>query len=562
MSRGFMRAGLSWASSPGPLKMIQSLPGGKSLRRVFYWLALVLIFSWAAWRRFSLPLDPIADLDIWGYLSPALVKLTGGGFVHEGRNFVYPGFLLLLLRGFGNFRAIVIAQHILGLAGGALILMAWQRVRSFIPRSTIGDRAHAVLGLVLTAVFLLAGEPIRAEMGIRPEAICAFLLALNLFCLTGFLAQGFVARKAPVPWGIGTGASAVLLAALKPSFVFLALVPLLPVAIFLVTRNPLRQKITIALGIAFSAALVAVPEHFLSRDDERSKTFLSTNLFVVHADLIRDQMADDVASGAILPYPTEQLDRIEKQLAVEIERSAAAEGWHFPSLGFSPDYLHYTATSIAEQVAHGFNYEISAINSFYRFYYWRTWQKRPVAMLKKVQRQIARFYAPVSPVYDYRKFIPLALVYEIGAHSFDPESYRPVLNAYPGAVEFIRRSALLGQTASPIEQARLLHKTLAFLARAYLPLLALTLVIAATCLQTDWRKRLGRLAILTVLVFAYNAAACLEVAIIQVFDGPRYSTVQFCFTLFAEFLALRLVLEGVLQLIRWGRPIQTSTPGE
>jgi hypothetical protein len=154
------------------------------------------------------------------------------------------------------------------------------------------------------------------------------------------------------------------------------------------------------------------------------------------------------------------------------------------------------------------------------------------------------------------------MVYEIAAHSFDPESYRPLLNAYPGTGDFIRRSALLGQTAPPIEQARLLHKTLAFLARAYLPLLALTLVISATCLRTDCRKRLGRLAILTVLVFAYNAAACLEVAIIQVFDGPRYSTVQFCFTLFAEFLALRLVLEGVLQLTRWGRPIQTSTPGE
>lgn len=561
-SRAFTRVGLSWASSPGPLKMIQSLPGGESLRRVFYWIALVIIFSWAAWRRFSLPLDPIADLDIWGYLGPALVKLTGGEFVHQGRNFVYPGFLLLLLQGFGSFRAIVIAQHILGLAGGALILMSWQRVRSFIPPSTIGDRAHTVLGLVLTAVFLLAGEPIRAEMGIRPEAICGFVLALNLFCLTGFLAQKFVARKAPVPWGIGTGASAVLLAAVKPSFVFLALVPLLPIAIFLVTRNPLRQKIALALGIALSAALVAVPEHFLSRDDERSKTFLSTNLFVVHADLIRDQMADDVARGAILPYPTERIDKIQKQLAFEIERSNAAEGWKFPSLGFSPDYLHYTATSIAEQVAQGFNYDSAAINSFYRFYYGRTWQERPLAMLKKVGRQVALFYASISPVYDRRKFIPLALVYEIGAHSFDPELYREVLSGCPGALEFIRRSAALGETAAPIEQPRAIRMTVAFLARAYLPLLALTLVISAACLRTEFRKRAGPLAAVTLLVFAYNAAACLEVAIMQVFDGPRYSTVQFCFTILAEFLALRLVLEGVLQLIRWGRPIQTSTPGE
>jgi hypothetical protein len=222
----------------------------------------------------------------------------------------------------------------------------------------------------------------------------------------------------------------------------------------------------------------------------------------------------------------------------------------------------YDPTSIAEQVAQEFNYDVPGITSFYHFCYWRAWQQRPIAMLKKVGRQMRLFYAPVLPAYDRRKFIPLAIVYEIGAHSFDPESYREVLNGYPGTIEFIQRSALLGETAPPIEQPRLIRKVVAFLARAYLPLFALALVISATCLWTDCRKRLGPLAAVTLLVFAYNAAACLEVAIMQVFDGPRYSTVQFCFTVFAEFLALRLVLEGVLQLIRWGRPIQTSAPGE
>ena len=526
-------------------------------------MTLAAIFGCATWRRFSLPLEPIADLDIWGYLSPALFKLTRGEFVHaHGRNFLYPGFLFLLLRAFGDFRAIVIAQHILGLVGGGFIVMAWQKIRSFTAFSKFGDRTHTVLGLGLAAVFFLAGEPIRAEMGIRPEGICAFLLALNLYFLTGFLAQRFVAREAPIVWGIGTGVTAVLLAAVKPSFFFLALVPLLPIGIFLVTRNPLRQKVVIALGIAFSAALIAVPEHFLSRGDDRSQLFLPTNLFVVHADLIRDQLADDVATGANLPYPRERLDKIQKQLALEIEKSAVAEGSHFPSLGFSPDYLMYTATSIAEQVAQEFNYDIPAITSFYNFCYWRTWQQRPGAMLKKIGRQFALFYAPISPVYDRRKFIPLAIVYEISAHSFDRESYREVLSAYPGTLDFIRRSASLGETAPPVQQARLIHKLVVFLARSYLTLLGLTFVIAAACFRTDFRKTLGALAALTLLVFAYNAAACLEVAIMQVFDGPRYSTVQFCFTVFAEFLALRLVLEGLFQLVRWGRPIQTSAPGE
>src|SRR5437868_12975617 len=202
--------------------------------RLVYWGAVLSLFVWAAWQRFSLPLVPIADLDTWGYLSPALLRLTGGGFVHvHGRNFVYPAFLLAVLRLFGDFRAIVIVQHFLGLAGGGLMLMTWQRVRTFITSSAIGDRAHTALGLVLVAVYLLAGEPIRAEMQIRPEGICAFLLSVNLYFIILFIARAFVAKnKSPVAFGAAIGVTAMLLASVKPSFVFLAAVALFPVGLF------------------------------------------------------------------------------------------------------------------------------------------------------------------------------------------------------------------------------------------------------------------------------------------------------------------------------------------
>src|SRR5216117_3651824 len=76
-----------------------------------------VVFAGAAWQRFSRPLDPIADPDTWGYLSPALRKLTGAEFGHtNGRNFLYPGFLYLVLAAFGDFRAIGVVQHLLGLA--------------------------------------------------------------------------------------------------------------------------------------------------------------------------------------------------------------------------------------------------------------------------------------------------------------------------------------------------------------------------------------------------------------------------------------------------------------
>ena len=101
---------------------------GRFAPRLCYWTVVAMVFALATWLRFRLPLDPIADRDTWTYLSPALRKLIGGAFEHMpyGRNFVYPGFLYLCLRFFGDFRAITVAQHLLGLLAGGVLLLAWQ----------------------------------------------------------------------------------------------------------------------------------------------------------------------------------------------------------------------------------------------------------------------------------------------------------------------------------------------------------------------------------------------------------------------------------------------------
>src|SRR5437762_4068584 len=269
-----------------------------------YWVAVVSLFALAAWQRFSLPLDPIADPDTWGYLAPALQKLTGSGFGHEGRNFVYPGFLFLLLRLFGDFRAITIAQHLLGLAAGGFLLLTWRRVRAFVEASRLNAGTRDFLGLIAAAIFSLAGEPIRTEMQIRPEGICAFVLSLNLWFAVGFMARAFVAkRELPAGLGMGVVTTALLLASLKPSFIFVAIVALLPVGISFLRPGFLSQKIWLAAGAVAVALALLLPEHFLSRDDDMGRAFLPTNLFVVHADLIRDQMADDLKLKAKLPYP-------------------------------------------------------------------------------------------------------------------------------------------------------------------------------------------------------------------------------------------------------------------
>jgi len=46
----------------------------------------------------------------------------------------------------------------------------------------------------------------------------------------------------------------------------------------------------------------------------------------------------------------------------------------------------------------------------------------------------------------------------------------------------------------------------------------------------------------TLLIYSYNFGTCLETAIIHSLDNPRYVTVQFSFTLLAEFVGIYFLM--------------------
>jgi hypothetical protein len=544
-----------------PWEMIERAASGNSSSqrpdgRFYYWSAVAVIFAWATWQRFALPLDPIADPDVWGYLAPALRKLLGGEFGHTyGRNFVYPAFVFSLLRVFGDFRAIVVVQHLLGLLAGGILLMTWRRSRIFMPDSRLSRRTHDVLGLLAAAIFLLAGETIRFEMQLRPEGVCAFLIGLNLYLAIQFTICGFWEKRpsAAVGFGIGVAFTSVLLASAKPSFALAGAVALVPIGIFFLKRGWLKQKIALAGGAALSVSLLLVPEHFLSRDDEISRTFLPITLFVNHADLISDQMANDLQSGAAIPYPRDWLERIQETLGAEIAKSFAARPGHYLSLGYDPDYLMYNQSSIAAQLRREFENDVPALCAFYQYWYGRIWRERPFLVLGKIRKQMALFYSQMCPAYNRDRSLYLASGYEQGAAVLRLAPYPELWSAYPPAVEFVHRTESLAQNAPIIRQSILLRLTLAFLAGLYRPLLLGTIVFGAMfVVQRKYRKRLGWLAALVAFLYAYNAASCLEVAILNSLEVRRYLTVQMFFALLAQFLALQLLCEIALE--RRSRP--------
>ena len=539
----------------GQLASRQSFRPGKDLLwPICYWATVAFIFAWAVWRRFKLPLDPIADPDTWGYLSPALRKLTGAEFGHsQGRNFLYPGFLYLVLRGFGDFRAIGVVQHLLGLAAGGLFLLTWRRLRVFVPDSLVNPSLHDAFGLAGTAIYLLASDTNRTETQLRPEGVCAFLISINLYFAVQFISCSFLEhrRTSAVVCGNAIVLTSLLLGSAKPSFWFAAIVVMVPVVAFFLRQNWWRQKIALGLAIAVTAALVLWPECILSRKDAESQTFLPTMLFVIHADLIRDQMAEDLKENAHLPYSREWLQRVYAALDSEIGKSQTNYPGHYPSLKFNPEYLWFDPSSITTQLRREFGSNVSALCDFYRFYYWRTWQRRPFRALQKVARQFSIYYYPDCPAYASMKIWPLMDVYERAATSLDSEDYRKIARSLPALTDFMQRTKSLAENAPAIKQQGLLRHVLADLAVSYLSLLLLALILSTIIFwkQARWR-RLKWLAALVLFGSAYNAASCLEVAIVNSLEVHRYITVQMYSTLLTQFLAFWLILEFALDITK------------
>jgi hypothetical protein len=529
-------------------------PGKDLLWPICYWATVAFIFACAVWQRFKLPLSPIADPDTWGYLSPALRKLTGAEFGHtQSRNFLYPGFLYLVLRCFGDFRAIGVVQHLLGLAAGGLFLLTWRRVRAFVPDSLVNPSLHDAFGLAGAAIYLLASDTIRTETQLRPEGVCAFLISINLYFAVQFVSYSFLEhrRTGAIVCASATVLTSLLLASAKPSFWFAAIVVMVPVTAFFFRQNWWRQKIALGLAIAVTAALVLWPERILSRKDAESQTFLPTMLFVIHADLIRDQMAEDLKENAHLPYSREWLERVYAALNSEIGKSQTNYPGHYPSLKFNPEYLWFDPSSITTQLRREFGSTVSALCDFYRFYYWRTWQRRPFRALQKVARQFSIYYYPNCPAYAPMKIWPLMGVYERAVTSLDSEDYRKIARSLPALTDFMQRTKSLAENAPATKQQGLLRHVLADLAVSYLSLLLLALILSAIIFwkQARWR-RLRWLAAFVLFGSAYNAASCLEVAIVNSLEVHRYITVQLYATLLTQFLAFWLILEFALDITR------------
>ena len=520
--------------------------------------ALLLVLAAAAYQRFSLPQVPLADPDTWGYLHPALSKLSGGAFQHTyGRSFVYPGWLYLALRLTGDFRAIAVAQHLLGLGTGVLLWVCWERWNAVLHPARLPAFARRGVGLLLVAFYLFSIETVQFESEIRPEAVFPFFCLLNLYLSLAFIGAwrgGSLAAKA---WFLGAANlfNTALIYFFKPSFGFAAIFAVLPVIFFLGWGG---VSLTFRLGMVAVPAcavllLLSLPEHLLKRSDPMTALFLPETLLTVHAAIIRDQLREDLVNNETQPYPAEWLT--ETYLSLEHELAVAAEAAQspYPSLGFNPDYLMY-GPSICQQLSTGLG--PAGTVAFCNHYFLRAWAERPGPMLANVSRQMRIFYGANCPAYQFANELDLAASYRASGEAFEHPAYQSRMQLYPPARAYLADCRRLQSTPNLLVQSRPLRFLSRHAAQHHLPILlaALVGVVAVGCTPT-WRRALLLPGAILLVFFSYNFGDCLTVAVVHSLDEGRYTTNQLAFTLLAQFAAVVFLAETLAKAMARLAPI-------
>ena len=526
---------------------------------ILYGILAGVIFCYGAAVRLHIPQTPLIDPDSWGYLNPGFSKLTGGTFEHTfGRNFLYPGFVFVMLCGWGDYEALTVAQHCLGLLTGVTLLLAWNVLAGCLSASPRVRTPVRFGGLLLLAIYLFRRAQIILEHTIRPEAVFPFFLGLSI--LLNFLAlrawlgeekeRGHIAA-----WCLAANLVVAYIGwSLKPSMGLGAVAANLPLLLWLWRgKEPVRRK-TVIIGSAVAVVVVGLwwPEKILASHDKFGLIFLPTMLFTIHADMIHEQIVEDLRRGDTAPYPREWLATFNQELesALQEARTTKLGGWN--ALGFNADHLIYGHSVFDPFFGRGHETDEAA---FCMHYYKRTWRHRPGEMLAKVVRQLRLVYcfrwlkfrqrhSWSVDGYTGRVQRPMSYDYRTSQHDAESPALQPRLIQSRYGAAYIRKLGKLSHTKAVFRQEPWIA-----VANQLLNVLNLPLLIAGgmSGLFLLWRDRRANAALLACAAFCagVNFAMFLTIALAHSLQFERYVENQRLLTVLTEFAAALLVLQCV-----------------
>lgn len=512
-------------------------------------LVVALVFGWAAWERFRLPMTPSADADIHAYLAPGLNLLLGRAFKHTfGQCFLYPGFLYAVLRVGSDFRGITVVQNLLGLGTGALLFGSWMQFRRLLPKPRLPMPAFTVLGALLAGVYLISTTSIKFERELRPESIFPFFAVLDIYCNLRFIRERFLDARPRRALLSGGGAFFFSVAAwlLKPSFSAMLLLANVPLVVSLFhAGQSVRGKVTLVLVPVLAAVLLLLwPEWKLRQGDPMGELFFAQSLFSIHANLINDQMAEDLARNAATPFPPDVVAAVHDKLTTALRESHAEGGKYWPALGFNADYLLHGSPA-SPPFVHWLADELGSKErrvDFCRYYYRRVWGQHPARMAAKIGRQLGVFYRfGKCPAYTNYPYHDLSEAYQRSAESL--ATSRELPHYGPGNALMARTEAL--QT-SPLRIGPFpwtARASIVLSASYFVWCLWAILLGVGAWMFPPLRRVFGVAAPVLLLLYSYNFGTVLTLAIGHSLDVGRYSMYQLAYTLLAEFASVWLALE-------------------
>lgn len=521
--------------------------------RVAYITALLTIFSVAAHARFSVSFETFIDGDVRGYLEPALSTLRGQGFVHlQGLNYLYPGALLLVLKSFGDMRGILLSQQTLGLLGGMLLVLSWNRLADFLPSSRVPRSVHYGIGLVGAAMFLLSHPPRFLELYVRSDAVCMFLQLLAIWLLLQFLYYRLVAagaHRATAVYAILVCSAAYVLASVKPSFTLAAIVIALPVLwLMLRSRAGWGYRVVFVAGSTAIILALEIPEQLLKRTDATTDYFLPATLFAVHANIIHAQMQADLARDETGEYPRDLLQVSADELgAALLDRSPQFFRLR-ASLGFDPDSLIFPAEGVVQRWRARFGDEEGLIR-FLNYHYRRALLGRPFEFAAKIGRQLGVFYRN-CPAFNSQKKRGVDRRYCDSAKILDDPTIQALMTPLAWTQKFVTRTKELCASGAAIAQPKRIRQLNWLFARTYLPLLLVAVPAAlwiALRRGSSSNEKFG--AFFVLLFYSQNFGNTLGISVVHFMEIERYSSVQFVAALLAHLWGIRWLLELALASI-------------
>lgn len=513
--------------------------------------ALILIFGWATWERFRLPLTPFADDDVWAYLRPALDAFLGQPLREWfGQCFLYPWFLYVILLIACTFKAVAVLQSLLGLGTGALLFACWIEVRRFLPAPRVPAWLFQLFGAELVAVYLFSTAMVEFEHSLRPEAIFPFVVSLQIYCNLRFIRRRFLESQAGRSILSGSAAIFLTIAAvlLKPSFAVAVPFANLPVIISLFRPGESVRSKSLLIGLPVAAAMLLLiwPEWTLRQRDPDGSAFLAGSRFSIHADLVNKQLAEDISRNAITPYSPKFLASVNTALTEALHESRVrAKYW--PALGFNPDYLRYGTDgkhSFMRELADCLGGEKQSAE-FCRYYYWRAMRGQSGGMLAKIGRELGVFYR-IGHCSAYSGQLELDVGEEYGrtARVIATDARTPKC---PPFATFLASAQELRNSAQQIGPYLLTRWISGFLSVTHFLwyLWAIGLLLAAWKVQS-LRVFAGLAAPLLLFLYTYNFGTVLTLAIGHSLDVVRYSQYQLAYTLLPDFASMWLALEAFL----------------